>query len=690
MPLSVNSRLNQRYRILEVIAVGGMGSIYKAFDESLNIEVALKENLFSSKESTRQFHYEAKILASLKHPNLPRVTDHFAIPDQGQYLVMDFVNGEDLKDRIEKKGVLSEKEARLIGAAICDALSYLHSQDPKIIHRDIKPGNIKITPNGDVYLVDFGLAKQAKPGQETTTGAQALTPGYAPPEQYGQGTEPRSDIYSLGATLYAAVTGEVPVDALARTIGSNDIKPIQKLNKNISDDFVKCIRKAMDIDVNKRFQTARSFQQALLTDKSINTRERDTSKIHLAPLSFNELPTQSLSEDEVFGSLSSGRRGNGNFDATTFRSSGSANSIPTPLLILILAIVVVSGAWIVYRIMMNMISQPLVTDTTAPAIQTLSPTQAIILPETTSLRTITTAGVQENVTPTVNEIVLDTTPDNSIGGSTGIIAFASDRSGIPQIWTMKTDGSELTQITNLPDGACHPNYSPNGQKLVITSPCREKQDLYKNSALFIINADGTGMRPIISVPGGDFDGVWSPDGTKILFTSLRDSISIPNLYVLDLETNETKLLTSTAVYDRSGVWSPDGKEIAFESSRMGVSRIWIMDANGEKEALREFTGSNIDSGFMPDWAKSGNIMAFSVGSTRGLYIKQTENLTAPAVEVVTMRPIRDAVFSPDSYWIAFEGQVEDARDIFIVTINGSNMTNLTNDEYFDFHPDWQP
>ena len=687
MPLSVNSRLNQRYKILEVIAVGGMGSIYKALDESLNIEVALKENLFSSTESTRQFHYEAKILANLKHPNLPRVTDHFSIPNQGQYLVMDFIYGEDLKDRIEKKGILSEKEARLIGAAICDALSYLHSQEPQIIHRDIKPGNIKITPNGDVFLVDFGLAKQARPGQETTTGAQALTPGYAPPEQYGQGTEARSDIYSLGATLYAAVTGEVPVDALARTIGSNDIKPIQKINKNISDSFVKCIKKAMDIDINKRYKNAHQFQQALFVDKSINTRERDTKNIRIPPLGFNELPTQSISEDAVFGTLSKTNRANGSFDATTYRSN--RQSIPTPLLILILAIVVVSGAWIMYRILSNMTQQPQVTQNIATATVGFSPTEASDLLETSTIP-ISSAEIGIEATKTDSEIILDSTPDNSIGGSTGVIAFASDRSGIPQIWTMKTDGTELTQITDLPDGACHPNYSPDGQKLVITSPCRDKQDLYKLSALFIINADGTGMRPIISVPGGDFDGVWSPDGKKILFTSLRDSNSIPNLYVLDLETDTATLLTSTSAYDRSGAWSPDGSEIAFESTRLGVSHVWIMDAKGEKVALREFTENNIESGYMPDWAKSGNIMVFSAGSTRGLYIKQTETLTAPAVEVVSLRPIRDAVFSPDSYWLAFEGQVDEQRDIYIITINGSNMTNLTNDDALDFHPDWQP
>ena len=186
MTLQVNSLLHQRYRILEVIAQGGMGAIYRALDESLGVEIALKENLYTAQEATRQFHSEATILAGLRHPNLPRVTDHFVIPNQGQYLVMDFIDGDDLRDRMRASGALSETDVILIGMAICDALTYLHSRQPAIVHRDIKPGNIKITPAGQIVLVDFGLAKIASAGEATQTGAQALTPGFAPPEQYGQ------------------------------------------------------------------------------------------------------------------------------------------------------------------------------------------------------------------------------------------------------------------------------------------------------------------------------------------------------------------------------------------------------------------------------------------------------------------------------------------------------------------------
>ena len=173
--------LNKRYRIVEILGQGGMASVYRAIDENLGVEVAVKENLFTTEEYARQFRLEAVILASLRQPNMPRVTDHFVIDQQGQYLVMDYIEGEDLRQRMDRMGPLPEDEVIILGAAICDALSYLHSRKPPVLHRDIKPGNVKITPYGQIFLVDFGLAKVMQGSQVTTTGARAMTPGYSPP-----------------------------------------------------------------------------------------------------------------------------------------------------------------------------------------------------------------------------------------------------------------------------------------------------------------------------------------------------------------------------------------------------------------------------------------------------------------------------------------------------------------------------
>ena len=146
MELVRGALLNHRYRIIEILGQGGMGSVYRAIDEHLNVEVAVKDNAYTAEEFVRQFRREAIFLAHTRHPGLPRVTDYFSIDGQGQYLVMDYVEGEDLRQRMDRAGRLSEEEVLLIGAAVCDILIYLESRRPAIIHRDIKPGNVKITP----------------------------------------------------------------------------------------------------------------------------------------------------------------------------------------------------------------------------------------------------------------------------------------------------------------------------------------------------------------------------------------------------------------------------------------------------------------------------------------------------------------------------------------------------------------
>ena len=139
------------------------------------------------------------MLSRLRHQSLPQVHDYFIEPNGQQYLVMEFVEGTDLHTLVQQRGALQEAQAVAWSTQILDALEYLHTQQPPIIHRDIKPQNIIITPQGRAMLVDFGIAKMFVVGQSTTAGARAVSPGYSPPEQYGRGTtDARSDIYALG------------------------------------------------------------------------------------------------------------------------------------------------------------------------------------------------------------------------------------------------------------------------------------------------------------------------------------------------------------------------------------------------------------------------------------------------------------------------------------------------------------
>jgi len=227
--------------------------------------VAVKQNQDASSASVRAFTQEAELLARLQHSNLPRVTDHFIEVSGYQYLVMDYVAGENLDGLVERQGRLDERTALAMLSEVMDAVAYLHQQQPPIIHRDVKPSNlIRRQLDGRIILVDFGLAKQQVAGGGTLTGARAVTPGFAPPEQYFGRTDARSDVYSLGATLYFLVTGVVPPEAPARSSGYTSLVLPSKVNSGLSPEVESAILRAMDLDVSRRFPDVPALTTSLL------------------------------------------------------------------------------------------------------------------------------------------------------------------------------------------------------------------------------------------------------------------------------------------------------------------------------------------------------------------------------------------------------------------------------------------
>jgi serine/threonine protein kinase len=263
-PFPTGTVIKNRYRIGRLLGKGGFGAVYLAWDSHLDKPCAVKENFDPSPEAQHQFEREALILANLEHANLPNVNDHFSIPGQGEFLVMDFVEGEDLQEKLDRAGApLPEAQVLPWILQVLDALVYLHKLQPPIIHRDIKPANIRITPDGQAMLVDFGIAKLYEPQEQTTLGARAVTPGYSPFEQYGQkSTDVRTDVYALGATLYTLLTGVQPSESIGRVAGAQLPRP-RTLNSAISPGAENVILKAMEIQPDRRFQGARAFKDAL-------------------------------------------------------------------------------------------------------------------------------------------------------------------------------------------------------------------------------------------------------------------------------------------------------------------------------------------------------------------------------------------------------------------------------------------
>src|ERR1043166_1290906 len=264
--------LQSRYRIVRRLGSGGMGAVYEAIDRRLNITVALKESFASDHRLRRQFAREARMLAKLNHAALPRVTDYFTESNR-VFLVMQFIPGPDLAEIISRKrGPFPRQEVITWAEQILDALIYLHSPEHQIFHRDIKPHNLKIRAGGQIALLDFGLAKSdmTESSVNSRRSVFGFSRRYSPPEQIQDlGTTPRSDIYSLGATLYHLFTGVKPPDAMTRATvladGQPDpLRPAHEVYSEVGPDIAVVLNRAMALNPDDRCGSAEEFRDALL------------------------------------------------------------------------------------------------------------------------------------------------------------------------------------------------------------------------------------------------------------------------------------------------------------------------------------------------------------------------------------------------------------------------------------------
>jgi len=692
MLLERDTLLHNRYLIKGNLGQGGMGSVYLATDENLGVDVAVKENLFTTEEYSRQFRLEAVILANIRHPNLPRVSDHFVLAGEGQYLIMDFIDGEDLRQRMERVGVLSEDEVIHIGAAMCDALSYLHARKPSILHRDIKPGNVKISPDGHIFLVDFGLAKMVRGNQATTTGARAMTPGYSPPEQYGTArTDARTDIYSLGSTLYAALTGVIPEDGLARAMDNAELTPIRKRNADVSRRLAAAIEKSMAVDPSDRFQSADEFKIALLSSKSKTQQLLGTYTITPPPppsdeerkanLAKTDSPLDNHPPTEEYAFVSPRKKQQ---ERTRRARLSMLGGLSVAAVIGFLVIALFFPGWLptsvrkIFPFLPPINLTPNATEIISTIQITPDKGNATVTPKAQ------TSTVNPNFTPT------------PFGADYLQIAYASMRSGTPQIYLTNILSDQALAITNMSDGACQPSWAPDGKKLVFISPCNIKKDTYPKSGLYIINADGSGLLPISSPSGGDFEPAWSPDGKNIAFTSLRDGYM--QIYSYNIANKSVKRLVETINLKqvRQPAWSPDSKQIAYAYKRFDAYEVWMMSSSGLNKKQIISSGSQL-SDYQPVWTPGGKSILFSQQKANAsdftfplLFALELGVNKAPIEIRLGVLSVENVDYSPDGFWMAYESAGA-GYHIYYSTPSGGSQTRITKDAKFeDFDPAWRP
>ena len=390
--LSPETILQGRYRIVRQLGQGGMGAVYEAVDQRLDTVVALKETLFTDEKLRKQFEREARLLARMHHQALPRVSDHFNEGD-GQFLVMQYIAGEDFYEMLtRRKNPFSQEEVLRWGDQLCDALDYLHTQDPQIIHRDIKPQNLKLTGRGQVVLLDFGLAKGSAGQMSVVTTSASIfgyTPNYAPLEQVqGLGTDARSDLYSLSATLYHLLTNVKPPDALSRAAaivnGQPDpLAPANQVGGQVSAVVAAALSKGMSQKRDDRYASAALMREALRAAGEHPL--GDVATVVTAGSAFADAKTVANEQRTGLGGnqtrpMASEAQTLLGGDATRVRpaSSGEPSSVVRPAVaetrtrvwsaaaVLIVLIVGSVGAFYVYRARRNTASQNTVTTPTEP------------------------------------------------------------------------------------------------------------------------------------------------------------------------------------------------------------------------------------------------------------------------------------------------------------------------------------
>ncbi len=730
MELTPDMLLKDRYRILRKLGQGGMGSVYLAHDESLDHEVAVKTNLNPASSGASQFLREARLLAALRHPNLPRVTDYFVL-DEIQFLVMDYVPGKGLDEILRNEGPQPLGRVlpwvRQLGAA----LGYLHRQSPPVVHRDIKPGNIKLSAEGQAVLVDFGIAKAISLDQVTSTAMPGYTPGFAPPEQYGEGRAgPPADQYALAATIYTLLSGQKPSDAIQRLLGQTVLTPLNVLAPAIPPGVQAVVERALAIRPDDRLpeieEMVRALESAAGAPAALGSQNAAVIQppVRVPPVGPRTEP---------------GQAGPPAYSPTmVYAKSPARKGLPLLLIagiaaagLLVLATVAVTAYILVSRKVParpNPLPTATETSTTAPqratARATAKPSRTPS-PKPTETETPTLAPsathspVPATATPTLTQTLeasatseAPNPPPASVGGG-GVIAFASDRGDGKtfQIWTMSVSlndqgqvvGGEPKQLTSDAGDKRQPRWSPDGSELLYVAPGGEGNGL----DIWKMKADGSSPPVNLSKhKGNETSPAWSPDGKLIAFTEDQREDGVLQIYIMNSDGSGLYRL-STEQDESSPTWAPKMNWLGFVMNVAG-NRIFYLRAPDSPDAVTPVPGyfvtpqpldrtdlkgtlGQVDE---PAWSPDGNWIAYTRLRNNGeRFFLARFPFRLPDQDLVPLtegsRNLSPA-WSPDSQWIAFVSYRDGNPEIYAMRFTGKSQSRLTDAPGRDLDPAWQP
>lgn len=681
--------LKSRYKISQQLGKGGMGEVFLAVDETLDTRVAVKTNHNLASHTSAQFIREARLLASLKHPNLPRVIDYFT-DDDSQYLVMDYIPGDNLKEIVDGKKKLTLDQVTQWAIQLGNALSYLHTQNPPIYHRDVKPANIKLTDSNEVVLVDFGIAKTGDASQETQTGAWAFSPGFAPPEQVsGMRTGPYSDQFSLAATIYFLLAGKPPADSARRLMGEEEYIPLTSLNPKIPAHFSAAMDKALSIKPEGRFATVDAFILALTNPGTLPATEAVADqKTVLSSSRVNQVPGIPPPTAPVYS-----------------ESQPQIRKKTSPIWVILgifIALGVLTGGFFALR------STGLINFAMTTPTEQVLPSATIEEPKPT----ITPPFQMETPSVAIEEIFETEAPVvfNPVGRG-GKVAFISDRQGdgYKQVWVMEVgmDGNNnpvaqnFEQITFSPNDKSNPSWSPDGTKLIYSGLSTEFSANGSPFAadIWIIDLTQPEQEPIdISRrPGDDFYAAWSPNGKHIAFTSYYREDKTPQHVLMNPDGSNQTLLSILGFSDTYSTWSPNGDWLLYVFSTGNLKVLQMRYQSDFINNVRKFDQSSnegrLGNVIEPSISSDGSMIAY----TRVLDNAKTNIYTAVfADRGRTVTQMTDSgmdyapCWSPDGKWILFTSERDGDPEIYIMDSEGGQIANLSQMPSIDSQPSWQP
>jgi Tol biopolymer transport system component/predicted Ser/Thr protein kinase len=644
------------YRILEELGAGGMGIVYRARDEHLPRDVALKvlpSGLFSDETARSRFRREAQTLSQLNHPNIATVYD-FDRENGVDFLVMEFVEGETLAAKIAA-GPLAERKVITLGTQIAEALEEAHELG--IIHRDLKPGNVMVTAKGRAKVLDFGLAKLLKPAEaeaataslaETQAGTMMGTVPYMSPEQLqGKPADARTDVYALGAVLYEMATGRRPfpeaqTSQLIAAILTQSPPPARELNDRVSHGLEAIIQKALERSPNQRYPSAKEL-------------------------------VEDLARLSVPGSVVAARR------RTTARRWAAVASITAVVLALL-----IFAYWlarplppprIIRTVPLTNTGQPkgdrLVTDglrvyfveTVAgkPSLNQVSVTGRDVSPVPTQGG----AGPRLiDISPDGSQLLVDNTP----GCTECPLKIMPTLGGIP-----RPVGSIIAQFAA---------WTPDGRKIVYN----------RGKDLFLAERDGSESHKLVTAPGLALDPRWSPDGRRLRFTVLDPQWEVRQIWEVSADgANLHRVLPTWTEPHWGGDWTADGRYFVFLSHHEDSGTLWAI--REKKGPFQWRSGDPVRLTFGPTGfltavcARSGRMIFAMSGQPRGELVRY-DRIRRQPVPFLSGISADGVDFSRDGKWVTYstwpEGNIWRSRS------DGSERLQLTFSPMLAMAPRWSP